>query len=281
MTSLCSPTGEGGAPGAPLSEVAGFDPVIFDLDGTVVDTVELIVESFRHATRTVLDEVLPDEVILAGVGQPLMVQMRRLSSEHAQELYDVYREYNHRRHDELIRAYDGVAEVLDGLRLAGRRLGIVTSKSADTTQMAFNAVGLREHFGVVVTASDTQEHKPSPVPLRLCLERFGAQAEGALYVGDSPVDIEAGRAAGMATAAVAWGVFGREALLAAGPDYWLDEPGELLGLCLRGEGRRVNSRRWQASKRGAGEAPLCAAPGEVPPAGRSSRPQGGREGGKR
>ena len=135
-----------------------------------------------------------------------------LSAEHAQELYDVYREYNHRRHDELIRGYEGVAEVLDGLRAAGRRLGIVTSKSADTTQMAFRAVGLREHFEVVVTASDTTEHKPSPVPLRLCLERFGAPAEGALYVGDSPVDIEAGRAAGMATAAVAWGVFGREAL---------------------------------------------------------------------
>jgi pyrophosphatase PpaX len=84
----------------------------------------------------------------------------------------------------------------------------VTSKSADTTQMAFRAVGLREHFEVVVTASDTAEHKPSPVPLRLCLERFGAPAQGALYVGDSPVDIEAGRAAGMATAAVAWGVFG-------------------------------------------------------------------------
>jgi pyrophosphatase PpaX len=218
---------------------SGFDPVVFDLDGTVVDTVELIVESFRHATRAVLDEVLPDEVILQGVGKPLMAQMRRLSPEHAQELYDVYREYNHRRHDELIRGYEGVAEVLDGLRSAGRRLGIVTSKSADTTQMAFRAVGLREHFGVVVTASDTAEHKPSPVPLLLCLDRFGASADGALYVGDSPVDIEAGRAAGMTTAAVAWGVFGPDALLAAGPDFWLDEPGELLALCLRGDGRRA------------------------------------------
>jgi pyrophosphatase PpaX len=240
----------GGGDGAPLREAAGFDPVIFDLDGTVVDTVELIAESFRYATRTVLDETLPDELILAGVGQPLMAQMRDLSAEHAQQLYDVYREYNHRRHDELIRGYDGVAEVLDGLRAAGKRLGIVTSKSADTTQMAFRAVGLREHFGVVVTASDTTEHKPSPVPLRLCLERFGAPAEGALYVGDSPVDITAGRAAGMATAAVAWGVFGPEALLAAGPDYWLDAPVELLDLCLRGDGRRVSAAPGEGTTSG-------------------------------
>jgi len=226
-----------------VPDAAGFDPVVFDLDGTVVDTVELIVDSFRYATRTVLGRVLPDEVITAGVGQPLMVQMERLSAEHARELYDVYREYNHRRHDELIRGYEGIPDVLDALRSAGRRLGIVTSKSRDTTEMAFRAVGLGERFDVVVTASDTTEHKPSPAPLRLCLERFGAPAEGSLYVGDSPVDIEAGRAAGMATAAVAWGVFGREPLLAAGPEFWLGEPRELLDLCLRGEGRRVNSRR--------------------------------------
>jgi len=218
---------------------SGFDPVVFDLDGTVVDTVELIVESFRFATRTVLGEVLPDEVIIAGVGQPLMFQMERLSEEHAQELCDVYREYNHRRFDELIRGYDGVAELLEGLKAANRRLGIVTSNSRHTTQMAFRAVGLAEHFDVVVTASDTTEHKPSPVPLLLCLDRLGAGAGGSIYVGDSPYDIQAGAAAGMATAAVAWGVFGKEALLAAAPDYWLEEPRELLALCLQGEGRRA------------------------------------------
>ncbi|MEI6451151.1 MAG: HAD-IA family hydrolase [Actinomycetes bacterium] len=218
---------------------AGFDPVVFDLDGTVVDTVELIVESFRYATTTVMGEVLADEVILAGVGRPLYAQMERLSADHAQELYDVYREYNHRRHDELIRGYEGIDEVLGTLKAAGRRTGIVTSKGRDTTAMAFRAVGLEAHFDVVVTATDTTEHKPSPVPLLLCLERLGATAAGAIYVGDSPFDIEAGAAAGMATAAVAWGVFGRDALLAAGPDFWLDAPRDLLALCLRGEGVRL------------------------------------------
>jgi len=219
-------------PEAPRS--TGFDPVVFDLDGTVVDTVELIVESFRYATRTVLGVVLPDEVITAGVGQPLMIQMEHLSAEHARELYDIYREYNHRRHDELIRGYSGITELLDGLRAAGRRIGLVTSKSRDTTQMAFRAVGLQDRFEVVVTASDTDEHKPSPVPLLLCLEQLRAPAGGAIYVGDSPVDIEAGAAAGMATAAVAWGVFGKEALMAVTPDFWVEAPHELLDLCLHG-----------------------------------------------
>jgi pyrophosphatase PpaX len=221
--------------------VKGFDPVVFDLDGTVVDTVELIVESFRHATRIVLGEVLPDELITAGVGQPLMAQMQRLSAPHAQELYDVYREYNHRRHDELIRGYQGVEEMLQALRAAGRRLGIVTSKSRDTTGMAFRAVGLQEHFDAVVTATDTREHKPSPVPIRLCLEQLEAAPDDAIYVGDSPVDIIAGRAAGLSTAAVAWGVFGREALLEAKPDYWVRDTQSLLRLCLHGEGRRLGA----------------------------------------
>lgn len=230
----------------------GFDPVLFDLDGTVVDTVELIVVSFRHAVRTVLGEDLPDEYITAGVGQPLMTQMERLSPEHARELYDVYREYNHRRHDELIRSYDGVAEALAALKNAGRRLGIVTSKSRDTTRMAFAAVGLRDAFDVVVTATDTDAHKPAPEPLLLCLERLAAIRAGSgdgrpgtasrpIYIGDSPVDIQAGHAAGVATAAVAWGVFGRDALLGAAPDYWLERPGELVDLCLNGEARSARA----------------------------------------
>ncbi len=210
----------------------GFDPILFDLDGTVVDTVQLITESFRHATRTVLGEILPDDVITAGVGQPLVEQMRALSVEHAQELYDVYREYNHRRHDELIRSYAGMEEMLAGLKAAGRRLGIVTSKSADTTAMAFRAVGLQGHFDAIVTASDTDEHKPSPVPLELCLERLGATASGAVYVGDSPFDIRAGAAAGMATVAVAWGVFSRDALMATHPSFWVRDTDELLNVCL-------------------------------------------------
>lgn len=213
----------------------GFNPVLFDLDGTVVDTVELIRASFRHATRMVLGEVLPDEVITAGVGQPLVHQMRALSEEHAEELYRVYREYNHARHDELTRAYAGVEEMLIALKAAGRQLGIVTSKSAETAAMAFRVVGLEHHFDVVITATDTTEHKPSPVPILLGLERLSASAEGAIYVGDSPFDIQAGAAAGTATAAVGWGVFSREALLAAHPDYWVREPAELLALCLYGE----------------------------------------------
>lgn len=227
--SRCSPRGR-----------LGYDPVLFDLDGTVVDTVDLIRESFRHATRAVLGEELPDREIMAYVGQPLMDQMVRLSPQHAQELFDVFREYNHRRHDEMIASFEGVEAALQALRAAGRRLGLVTSKTADTTQMAFRAVGLREHFDAVVTASDTRSHKPSPEPLLLCLRWIEeatlreAEPTGAIYIGDSPYDILAGRAAGMATAGVTWGIFSREDLIEAEPDHLLERPADLVTLCLEG-----------------------------------------------
>ena len=214
--------------------MTGFEPIIFDLDGTVVDTVALIRASFRHASRVVLGEELPDEVLLAGVGRPLMDQMRALDAARAQQLYDAYREFNHRVHDEMIAGFAGMEAALGRLRAAQRRLAIVTSKSADTTAMAFRAVGLREYFDAVVTAGDTSAHKPSAEPLLLALERLGAPADRAVYVGDAPVDVAAGKAAGVATVAVLWGVFSPAALAAAAPDFTVATPAALADLCLDG-----------------------------------------------
>jgi len=221
----------------------GFDPVVFDLDGTVADTVELIRVSFRYTVLAVLGTEIPDDFLLAGVGQPLMAQMERLSAEKSQELCDVYREYNHRVHDDLIRSYDGMDDALRTLREDGRRLAIVTSKGAKATAMTFDSLGLREYFDVVITADDCEAHKPSPVPLQLCLERLGASAETAIYVGDAPVDIIAGRAAGMTTAAVMWGLFSRSDLLVSAPTFEVSTIDEMVTLCLRGEGARAGEKR--------------------------------------
>jgi pyrophosphatase PpaX len=234
--------------------VRGFDPVIFDLDGTVVDTVELIRASFRHASRAVLGEVLPDDVLMAGVGQPLMTQMRALDARRAQELYDAYRAHNHRVHDQLIAGFVGMEAELGRLRAAQRRLAIVTSKSADTTAMAFRAVGLREYFDVVVTAGDTTDHKPSAAPVLLALERLGATAERAVYVGDAPVDVAAGKAAGVTTVAVVWGVFTPAALAAAEPDFTVATPAALADLCLDGAAHTADPGASQAAGRDASQA---------------------------
>jgi pyrophosphatase PpaX len=212
--------------------VTGYDPVLFDLDGTLIDSVALIRESHRHAVRTVLGADLPDEVLVANVGRPLIDQMRAFSPDNAEELLRVYREWNHANTASILRAFPGVDDLLARLRAAGRRLAVVTSKSHPTVDLAFDVLPIRHHFDAVVAAEDTIRHKPDPEPVLYALDRLGAGPAGACYVGDAPFDIRAGRAAGVTAIGVTWGFFTRAALVAAQPDLVVDTPGELMAACL-------------------------------------------------
>jgi pyrophosphatase PpaX len=206
--------------------------VVFDLDGTVVDSVELIVVSFQHAIRVVLGREASYEEAIANVGRPLLEQMAMLSPEHAEELVAVYREFNHREHDRMLTLYDGMLNLLHTLQLGGVRLGLVTSKSRFTTQMAFDLTGIESYFDEVVCADESPRNKPSPDPILLCLERLGVPPAEAAYVGDAPADIQAATAARVHAIGVTWGVFSEETLLAEKPDilvHTIPELAEVLG----------------------------------------------------
>jgi len=215
--------------------VSGFDPILLDLDGTVIDSVALIRESHRHAVRTVLGEEWPDERLVANVGRPLIEQMAVFDAERAEELYRVYRVWNHAHTADLLLAYEGVEEVLVALRAAGRRLGIVTSKSHDAVALAWDVLpSLRGLFEVVIAAEDSERHKPDAAPILEALARLGCGPGNACYVGDAPFDLQAGRAAGVATIAVPWGFFSRAALDAEHPDAVAQTPADLMRMCLEG-----------------------------------------------
>jgi pyrophosphatase PpaX len=215
--------------------VTGFDPILLDLDGTVIDSVALIRESHRHAVRTVLGQDWEDERLVANVGRPLIEQMAVFDPDRAQELYDVYRVWNHANTSALLLAYEGVEAALRELRDDGRRLAIVTSKSHDAVDLAWGVLPtLRDLFDVVIAAEDTERHKPDAAPLLEALRRLGAGTEGACYVGDAPFDMLAGRAANLPTIAVTWGFFPPHELLSLEPDLVADTPADLLRLC-RGE----------------------------------------------
>lgn len=208
---------------------AGFPRTwLFDFDGTLVDSVALILDSFRHATAKVLGSVPDDAVLMAGVGTPLREQMRSFDSDRADELTAVYREHNALRHADLLRPYPGVDAMLAGLRGRGCILGIVTSKMRDAVELGLQHVPLGD-FEVVVTCDDTDRHKPDAAPVLHALGLLGAPAAGAVYVGDAPYDIRAGRAAGVATAAAMWGdTFPAAVLRAERPDRELARPEEAL-----------------------------------------------------
>jgi pyrophosphatase PpaX len=205
-----------------------FPVVLFDFDGTVVDSGAMILASFKHATRTVLDRELSDAELLSAVGTPLHVQMRLIDAERAEELVAVYRAHNEPLHDAL-QPCDGIVDVLAQLKADGRRLGIVTAKRGATVELAFAVLPLRDYFDVVVAAEDVERHKPAPDPLLLALERLGADPAEAVYVGDSPFDVAAARAAGVQSVAVTWGgIYTEETLRTERPDTLVSTPRELL-----------------------------------------------------
>lgn len=212
--------------------MTGYDPILFDLDGTVIDSVALIRESHRYAVRQVLGQDLPDATLVQNVGRPLIDQMRAFSPEHADELLRVYREWNHAHTAELLAAYAGIDELLAHLSAAGRTLGIVTSKSGPTVDLAFDVLPIRHHFAVVVAAEDTERHKPDAAPLLAALARTGGDVARACYVGDAPFDLQAARAAGVAAIGVTWGFFPRATLAALGPDALVDTPKALAQVLL-------------------------------------------------
>ena len=206
-----------------------FPVVLFDLDGTVIDSGAIILASMRHAAETVVGGEWSDAELMKAVGGPgLEAQMVALDPDRVDELVRIYRAHNEPLHDTL--EYCGnIDVVLAELLERGHRLGIVTAKRRVTVELAFAKLPLEHLFEVVVGGDETARHKPDPAPLLLALERLGASAEDAVYVGDSPFDMQAARAAGLYAIGVSWGrIHTADKLLEA--DVVIDRPEELLEL---------------------------------------------------
>jgi pyrophosphatase PpaX len=209
-----------------------FPVVLFDLDGTMIDSGPMIVASMKHAAQEVLGLEIPEEVLTAAVGGPgLIAQMRELDPARVDELVEAYRAHNEPLHDEL-EAFWEIVEVLPRLRAEGRSLGIVTAKRLVTVRLAFDHLaGLERNFDVVVTSDDTERHKPDPAPILEALARLEKEPAQAAYVGDSPFDVRAAKAAQVFSVAVTWGgIHGRERLEEEEPDAVVDSAEELLAV---------------------------------------------------
>ena len=159
------------------------DVVLFDLDGTVLDTYAPILESMRYATKTVLGEPLPDAELIAKVGQPLVVQMQTFAADHgyapevADELTRVYREFNERDLDEKSKPFPGVPEAIAALKNAGFTVGVVTSKRVALATKSLKAHGLFDVFACVNGAEDSAAHKPDPEPLLAAAKKLGVSPD--------------------------------------------------------------------------------------------------------
>lgn len=202
---------------------------LFDLDGTLIDSIELILRSYRHTMRTHRGAEPPDAVWMEGLGTPLRVQFRRWTDDEdeIQAMVETYREYNLAHHDEMVRPYDGVVGEVRRLHQAGKILGLVTSKMRGGAMKGLRLAGLEDAFSVVVGSDDVANPKPHPEPVQNALRHLGRTPAEAVFIGDSRHDLECGRAAGVTTAAVLWGPFDRSQLQDLEPDYWLEQPRDL------------------------------------------------------
>jgi pyrophosphatase PpaX len=212
--------------------------VLYDFDGTLADSTELIMRCYRHTMTTHLGECPPDDEWLAGFGTPLDTQIARFarSDEEAAAMLDTYRELQGRVHDDMLRPFPGAVATVRKLKLRGVGLAIVTSKHRLAVLRGMDLCGITGHFDVIVTPEDVSHAKPHPEPVLAALEKLGVRPEEAVMVGDSPHDLAAGRAAGTYTAAALWGPFPRAALERERPDALLERQEDVLQL-VAGVGR--------------------------------------------
>jgi len=209
--------------------------LLFDLDGTLIDSIELILGAARHAFAEFDGHRPTDDEWRAGIGRPLHTVLREYAPDDvtAEHLFRRYRAYQMEHHDRLVRPYHGIVDTLRALAREGHPLALVTSKSDWMAAKALAHVGLDALIPVVVGCDSCVNHKPHPEPVERALALLGAEPAKALFVGDSPHDIESGRAAGVTTVGVTWGAFRRTELEAARADLVIDRIEELPALLAR------------------------------------------------
>ena len=218
--------------------------ILFDLDGTLIDTTALVLRCFEHSWQTVCGQSHSRETLIETFGLPLREAMRRLMalSEELREqgaddsavtalidqLLAEYREFNVANHDVLARPFDGVRQTVAELRARGYLIGVVTSKGRELATRGLKLCSLDEFIDAAVFLEDTDFHKPRPEPILAALDKLNMKANSAAYVGDSRHDIIAGRAAGVRTVAALWGPFPRVQLEREQPDHLAASATELL-----------------------------------------------------
>ena len=215
--------------------------LLFDLDGTLIDSIELILGAKRHAFIGFAGHSPTDEEWRAGIGIPLETALRQFAPDEAEveRLFGRYREYQLEHHDQLVRTYEGIIEVVRACAESAHPMALVTSKSDWMAEKALVLVGLHELIPVIVGCDSCVNHKPHPEPVERALALLGSKADNALFVGDSPHDVQSGRAAGVYTVGVSWGAFTRDEMVASGADVVIDRPSELPGVLARFSSRRA------------------------------------------
>lgn len=210
-----------------------INTILFDFDGTVMDTNNVIINSWQHTYRTLENREEDVAKILSSFGEPLDITVKKVfPNVPADEAIAVYRSYHYDNFGELISVFPGIGELLQELDDRGYKLGLVTSRLRKTTLEGLEQYGLAHHFDIIVTAEDTDKHKPDPAPINIALEKLGSLPEESLMLGDTMFDILCARNAGVRSVLVGWAMAMTEEQKKGpdAPDYIIKTAAELLEL---------------------------------------------------
>ncbi|MGM8215234.1 pyrophosphatase PpaX [Bacillaceae bacterium W0354] len=202
--------------------------ILFDLDGTLIDTNELIIESFKHTLGVHTDKEYSREEIISFIGPPLIDTFEQILPDQVDEMIATYREHNLAHHDAYVKSYDGVFDTIKTLHEKGYPMAIVTTKIKDTAMLGLKLTKLDQFFDVVIGLDDVTRAKPDPEPVLKGMNALGGTPESTIMIGDNSHDIDAGKNAGMKTAGVAWSAKGRGFMQSLEPDYILDHISDLI-----------------------------------------------------
>lgn len=207
--------------------------ILFDFDGTLVDTNELIIQSFQHTFKTHLNKHVDKEDIIKNFGEILKITLDRECGDAGDEAIKTYRNFQIGNFEKLIAIRNDIKEGIIELHKQGYKLGIVTSRLNDSAIRGLNHFGLMDYFESIIGADDTDKHKPDPTPAILALKKMGGKPEETLFIGDSPYDILCGKNAGITSVVVGWSALPMDVILKCDPDYVVNSMEELLELAKR------------------------------------------------
>lgn len=184
--------------------------VIFDFDGTIADTNQLVIDSWQHTYTTINGEPYPEEKIVRTFGEPLRASMIKAFPNHdTDEVIQVYRDFQMEETDNPeyeLRLFPGMRKLLIELKEKGYKVGMVTSRTRDTCLRGMRRLDIEKYMDAIVTCNDTNKHKPDPEPARICLRELNAEPQEAVMIGDTMYDIKCAHNAGMKAVLVDWAV---------------------------------------------------------------------------
>jgi pyrophosphatase PpaX len=202
--------------------------ILFDLDGTLLDTNNLIIESFQHTYRHHLNKEVTREYIVESFGEILRTTLERECKDFVEDAIDTYRNFQIENFDRLITIHTGVKEAIKTLYDQGYKLAVVTSRLNESALKGLKHFHIDSYFECMIGADDTDLHKPDPTPARMALEAMGGTPEEAIMIGDSPFDIQCANNAGIISVAVSWSALPPEIYMVHEPDYVIDSMEELV-----------------------------------------------------